>query len=381
MNSLEEARKEIDSINKQIAELFKRRMQASVQVANYKKEHNLPPLDKAREQAILQEMEALVGEDLAVYTRALFTSLFNISKAYQTKLLATKTTLITQIEEAKVNSKHTFPATATVACQGAEGAYSQIAANRLFTNPSIQYCTRFEDVFEAVKNGNCQYGMLPIENSSYGSVNDVYDLLHKYNFYIVRSLKLPIHHHLLVKKGTSLAQVKEIFSHQQALGQCSNFLASLPKDVKITACENTAIAAKMVAESNREGVAAISSESCASLYHLTALKNDVQNAHNNYTRFICIAKEMELYEGADRISLLLTVPHEPGTLYNMISKFAALGLNLTKLESRPIAGKDFEFLFYFDLEASVWNDGLMALFAELSNTEELFVFLGSYSEV
>lgn len=381
MNSLEEARKEIDSINKQIAELFKRRMQASVQVANYKKENGLPPLDKAREQAILDEMETLVGEDLAVYTRALFTSLFNISKAYQTSLLATETTLTAQINTAKEKVYATFPAAATVACQGAEGAYSQIAASGLFEKPTIHYVNRFEQVFEAVQNGVCKYGILPIENSSYGSVNEVYDLLHKYHFYIVRSMKLPIHHHLLAKKGTTFENIKEIFSHQQALGQCSTFLSALADDVKITACENTAIAAKMVAESGREDVAAISSVNCAGLYHLTTLRNDIQNAETNYTRFICVAKEMEIYEGANRISLLLTVPHEPGTLYNVISKFATLGLNLTKLESRPIAGKDFEFLFYFDLEASVWNEQLMALFAELSNTKELFVFLGSYSEV
>ncbi len=241
------------------------------------------------------------------------------------------------------------------------------------------YFNSFEGVFNAVEKGLCQYGILPIENSSYGSVGTVYDLMRNYNFHIVKSIRLRINHSLLAKPGTKLKDVKEIFSHEQAIGQCGEFLKTL-KDVKITICENTARAAKMVAESERDDVAAICSRDCMELYGLESLNNNIQVSDNNYTRFICISKNLEIYPGANKISLMLTLPHRPSSLYHMIAKFAALGVNLTKLESRPVPGSDFEFMFYFDMEASVYSPELVNLLGQLENQPELFVFLGSYSE-
>jgi chorismate mutase/prephenate dehydratase len=246
--------------------------------------------------------------------------------------------------------------------------------------PDIIYFRSFENVFQAVEQGLCDFGLLPIENSSYGSVNSVYDLMRHHNFHIVRSIRLHIDHNLLAKPGTALEDIREIISHEQAIGQCSVFLGNHP-EIKVTVCENTASAAKLVAESERRDIAAISSRNCAQLYGLDILSDKLQNSENNYTRFICIAKDLAIYPGADRISLMFSVPHNPGALYRMIAQFAALGLNLTKLESRPIAGRDFEFLFYFDMEASVWSEDVLRLLGECSAAEELFVFLGSYSEM
>ena len=152
-------------------------------------------------------------------------------------------------------------------------------------------------------------------------------------------------------------------------------------DAKITVVENTAVAAKRVGESGRTDVAAISSRDCAALYGLAILEEDVQDAASNFTRFICITKELRIYPGASRISLMLSLPHRPGALYAMIAKFSALGLNLIKIESRPIPGRDFEFLFYFDMEASVYSDEVLSLLGELSEEPELFILLGCYSEV
>ena len=153
------------------------------------------------------------------------------------------------------------------------------------------------------------------------------------------------------------------------------------KDVKVNYSPNTAIAAKFVAESGRTDIAAISSQNCADIYGLEVLSSDIQNSDSNFTRFICISKEFEVFPGADKISIMATTAHRPGSLYRLISKFAVMGINLTKLESRPIPGKDFEFKFYFDIEASVYNDDVLDLLGELSGTPETFSFLGAYSEM
>ena len=176
-----------------------------------------------------------------------------------------------------------------------------------------------------------------------------------------------------------MADIKEIFSHEQAISQCSQYLKQFP-DVKVTVCENTAVAAKMVAESERSDVAALSSRSCAELYDLEMLDKCVQDQENNYTRFICISKNLEIYPGSDKTSMMMSVSHKPGGLYKILSRFFVLGINLTKLESRPIPDRDFEFMFYFDMEASVYSPELVNLLGQLENQPELFVFLGSYSE-
>jgi chorismate mutase/prephenate dehydratase len=242
------------------------------------------------------------------------------------------------------------------------------------------YMNSFQGVFQAVDKNLCRYGILPIENSVHGSVTQVYDLMEKYNFHIVRAIKLQVNHMLLAKNEADISKIKEIFSQEQALGQCSEFLSKLP-GVKITVCANTAVAAKLVTDSPRTDIAAISSKSCAELYGLVPICDKIQNSDNNYTRFICISKQLEIYPGADKTSLMFTLPHRPGSLYNIIARFAALGLNLTKLESRPIPGRDFEFMFYFDMDASIYSKEVISLLSELDSSPEKFVFLGSYLEI
>ena len=376
---LEEIRKDIDKVDSQIADLFKERMALSLDIAKAKQEGNLPVVNASREKEILHRISNEVGEPLDGYARILFNTLFDLSRSYQNNYLSRVSDIGERIEKALEETPKLFPKKAVVACQGVEGSYSQAACEKLFEVPSTMYFNSFEGVFNAVEKGLCQYGILPIENSSYGSVGTVYDLMRNYNFHIVKSIRLRINHSLLAKPGTKLKDVKEIFSHEQANGQCGEFLKTL-KDVKITICENTARAAKMVAESERDDVAAICSRDCMELYGLESLNNNIQVSDNNYTRFICISKNLEIYPGANKISLMLTLPHRPSSLYHMIAKFAALGVNLTKLESRPVPGSDFEFMFYFDMEASVYSPELVNLLGQLENQPELFVFLGSYSE-
>ena len=377
---LQEARNSISRIDEELTSLFVKRMELSKEIAAYKKDNHMSVFDRSREREVVNHVCDLAGKDFESYIRVLYGTLLDVSRSYQRQLIGATSSLKERVQEAIRNTDPVFPSRAVVACQGVEGAYSQNACDKLFSLPNIMYFNSFSGVFQAVESGLCRYGILPIENSTAGSVNEVYDLMKKHNFYIVRSIKLRIDHNLLAKKGTKLSDIKEIYSHQQALDQCSEFLKSL-KGVKITVCENTAVAAKFVAESERNDVAAISSKNCAELYSLSVLSNTVQNNDNNYTRFICISKSLEIYPGADKVSMMFSIAHKPGTLYNVVSRFSTLGLNLTKLESRPMPGKDFEFLFYFDLNASIYDEKVPELLGEFDDEFDQFTFLGSYSEM
>lgn len=374
---LNELRVRIDDINHQMVKLFVERMNVSMDIARYKTENGLPVLDKERERAILNRMALEAGGPFEDYTQVLFRTLFELSRSYQSSLMANENALTGHIQSALKNTPALFPRRAVVACQGVEGAYSQQACDKLFPHAEIVYVQSFDGVFQAVEKGLCRYGILPIENSSFGSVGTVYDLMKRHKFSIVRSTRLRIVHTLLAKKGVALAGIREVFSHEQAIGQCGEFLKAHP-EIKVTVCANTAMAAKMVAESTREDVAAISSRECAELYGLGILSESVQDNDNNFTRFICISRELEIYPGASKISLMMTLPHCPGSLSGMLSRFSMMGINLTKLESRPIPGKDFEFMFYFDLEASVCSEPVLRLLCELQNSPDTFVFLGNY---
>ncbi|MBR6748849.1 MAG: chorismate mutase [Clostridia bacterium] len=381
---LNNIREQLDVIDNQVTELFIKRMQLSAQVAQYKAEHNMQIYVPSRERAILQRVgdqaTALGGDEMDEYTRLLYHTIFDLSRAYQARLLGKDTPLVDRIRNARENTPKIFPKKGIVACQGVEGAYSQQACEKIFPYANIMYFRNFDGVFNAVEKGLCQYGVLPIENSSHGSVNAVFDLMRQHNFHIVRSVKLPVQHALLGNPGTKLSGVREIISHEQGLGQCSAFVKSLG-DVTVTVCENTAVAAKLVSESGRTDIVAISSYNCAELYGLEVVAEHIQNSENNFTRFICIAKDMAIYPGANRISIMFTLPHQPGALYRMIARFFAMGLNIVKLESRPIAGRDFEFMFYFDLEASAYSDEAIRLLGELESGSEQFAFLGCFSEV
>ena len=377
---IKELREKLNKIDDTLSGAFKERMEVTLEIARFKKENGLPVFDPGRERAVINRLTEGCDDTLASSMKILYNTLFDLSRSYQHRYMMGDTQLKSRIAQALEKTPKVFPRRAVVACQGVEGAYSQQACERLFNLPNITYFKRFEGVFQAIESGLCNYGVLPIENSSFGSVTEVYDLMRRYHFSIVRSVRLKIDHHLLVKPGVSLKEIKEIVSHEQALGQCSEFLRN-HRDIQVTVCANTAAAAKMVSESDRRDIAAISSGACAQLYGLTALNEKVSDSDSNFTRFICIAKNLEIYPGADKTSLMLSLPHKPGSLYRMIARFSALGLNLTKLESRPITGSDFEFMFYFDLEASVYSPEMTQLLCELEESSEPFAYLGSYSEV
>ena len=376
---LEALRTEIDGIDTQLTDLFVKRMKIAAQIGQYKKEHNLAVMNQGREREILSRISQQAGEELDSYARILFATLFDLSRTYQEMLMSEASKVSREIAASLKNTPQLFPKEAVVACQGVEGGYTQQACDKVFSFADIMYFRRWEGVFSAVQKGMCRYGILPIENSSHGSVNGVYDLMRSYEFHIVRGVKLHISHSLLARPGVALSDIREVVSHEQAIGQCSEFLKTLP-GVAVTICENTAAAAKLVAESGRNDIAAISSDSCAGMYGLIILKEKVQNTDNNYTRFIVISKEAEIYPGADHLSLMFKVGHTPGSLTRILSRFSSLGLNMTKLESRPISGADFHYMFYLDFQGSIYDPDVVKLLSELEHELDWFVFLGAYTE-
>ena len=380
MKDLRNIRAEIDAIDSELVRLFRRRLEVVGEVAASKHERGAPVTDPARERDILSRVSQEVGEEYAYGARLFFSTLFGISKARQRALLNGESGLVKTMREA-AEGRERFPERAVVACAGAEGSYAQQAASLLFPLPTILYFTSFEKVFEAVEKGFCAYGILPVENSAAGSVTAVYDLMERQRSHIVRALRLKVDHVLLGARGARLEDVREITSHPHALAQCRAFLRSLPK-VKATPGPNTAVAAKELAESGRRDLAVVASRACAELYGLDVIKDDIMDAAYNYTRFVCISKDPEIWPDARKFTVTMRLPHRPGALNTVILKFASIGVNLTKLESRPIPGTDFEFRFIFDFEASPSDPAILALLSELSQDPEIerFAFLGAYAE-
>ena len=378
--NLQEIRGKLDTIDNQMIGLFCQRMNLVKDVAAYKQENNLPILDTGRERDIINRVSLMAGEDLEHYAKLMYQTLFSVSRAYQSERLRAESTLMQALEAAAAHAQKKMPQRVMVACQGTEGAYSQKVTERMFDFPTILYMNTFNDVFNAVEKGMCPFGVLPIENSTAGSVTQVYDLMEKHHFHIVKAARQKVDHRLLAKPSTRIEDVTEVVSHEQALRQCSAFFASHPQ-IKAIPMENTAVAASFAARSDRKDIAAIASQECEQLYGLETLSDTVSDSGNNFTRFICIAKDLTVYEGASKISLMLSAAHRPGSLYRLLSLISVMGLNLTKLESRPIPGKDFEFRFFFDIEASILDPAVRGLIGQLKQEADQLVFLGNYEEL
>ena len=376
---LSEIREKIDTVDDQLLKLFLERMSLAEEVAAYKNEHHLPILNKERERAVLARVTEQSGEKER-YAYHLFSTLFELARSRQAELISAPTRVAAQVKASLAAGSEVFPQTGLVACQGVEGANSQVACDRLLPRGNIVYVKTFEAVVAAVESGLCKFGVLPIENSSNGSVRAVYELLQDHRLSIVRSTRLCIRHELLALPGVKMDDITEIYSHEQAIGQCSHFLEGL-NGVRVIPCDNTAAAAKMVSERGDRHAAAISSHACAELYGLESVRDDIQDSDNNYTRFICIAKDPVIYAGANRISLVIAFENKPGALYEILSKLAALGINMTKLESCPVTGRNFEFIFFLELEASVLEPGVLPMLEELERSCQNFQFLGNYAEV
>ncbi|MBQ9228473.1 MAG: chorismate mutase [Eubacterium sp.] len=373
---LQELRKEIDEIDDALIPLLLRRMEVSRQVAEYKVKRGIPVLDQQREQAILDDVAAKCGEQ-GDAVKTIFSATMDASRALQHKLIGGGEQLRKEIYSATRCRTLTADG-AAIACQGVDGAYSGRAAGKLFPDSPIRYYKQFEDVFEAVNQGKARFGIIPVENSTAGSVHESYDLIMKYRFYVVGAYDLTISHCLCAKPDTDFTDIEEVYSHPQALAQCNGFLKSFGlTGVNDT---NTAAAAKFVSESSKRNIACICSADAAKKHGLTVIKRNIQNVTHNTTRFIVISRELVIDEQADKISLIFSAPHTTGSLYRVLGRFSMTGLNLTKLESRPVANGKFDYIFYADVLGSVFDESTLDLFCALHDELPEFTFLGNYFE-
>lgn len=367
---LDALRVEIDELDKQILESFHKRMDLCRNVALYKKENGMQIFQGDREKAIIDKVRSGSPDELKNATSALFTGIMDISKCLQQQALLKDRVFISPVPLNMLSG-------GKVGCQGTGGSNSETAARKLFKDNEIVFYNEFEDVFKAVESGEIEFGIVPIHNSTAGSVAPNYDLMGKHNVYIARTVKVEITNCLAVKEGTDIEDVKMVYSHPQALSQCSIYLRE--GGFEPVEAQNTATAAKYVSECD-EPCAVVCSENCAELYGLKIVRKNISNVIPNYTRFICITKDFCLSDDAKTVSVTLEISNFKGSLYRLLTKFFVNDMDLEKIESRPIADGSFDVRFFLDFTGNVKNERVRSLLVELADEICEFKFLGNYSE-
>lgn len=369
---LNQLRNNIDDIDKQILELFMQRMELCKGVADYKKANNLPVFQGGREQQVIDRIKALTNDkELESGTSALFTTIMDISKILQNRKLLSD-------ENSNSYTAPDFENAQKIGCQGTSGANSETAARLIFGDKEITFYKTFEDVFKAVQSGELDYGVLPVHNSTAGSVNSTYDLMAKYSVYTVKEVCVEINHCLASKNNITVDEIDTVYSHPQAISQCCDYLTA--HKLKTAEYGNTATAAEMVSESN-ENIAAICSVECAEKLGLHIIAENIADCSVNRTRFICISRDMQVEPDADSISVMIKIPDTEGSLYRLLTKFYVNGMNLQKIESRPLKDGSFNVMFYLDFDGKITDPAVKALMNDLAENVEYFRFLGTFKNV
>ena len=376
MLDLLELRKEIDQIDSQVVELYEKRAKIVEDVARYKIETGKPVFDPEREKAMLKKLgEKTHSEFNCRGIQELYQQIISISRRRQYQLLSEHGAAVprgfTQVEALKKDG-------VTVVFQGVEGAYSYAAMNAFFgQNIDSFHVDTWKDAMEAIRAGRADYAVLPIENSTAGIVQDNYDLLTKYDHYIVGEQIIPCQHALVGLPGASLSHITDIYSHPQALMQCRDFLEE-HKEWQIHEYGNTAAAAKKIAEEKDISQAAISSPFAAQFFGLSVLKENIYTNAGNSTRFIIVTKDKIYWKGAGKISVSYELPHATGSLYNSLSHFIYNGLNMTKIESRPVPGKNWEYRFFVDFEGNLSSSAVKNTLLGLKEEAQNLRIHGNY---
>ena len=375
MSDLSEIRVEIDKIDNELIKLFKKRMDCAKAVGEYKKANNVAILNQERENQILDAIEQKGGE-YGAYARLLYSNIMELSRALQHNIKGSTA----DIQELISSAESTIPTeNIKVGYQGIKGANSHEATLKLFPNSTALAYKTFGDVFEAVDREEITFGILPVENSTAGSVSSVYDLILQHRFYIVEAFDLKIDYCLCGLKQSEFCDIEKVWSHPQALSQCTDYIEK--NNFEPVPCPNTAIAARDVAKEKRLNVAAICPFKAAEEYGLKILDKHLQDNDTNTTSFIVFSKKLYITGGANKLSLCFSLPHVTGSLYSLLCRFNSLGLNLTKIESRPRKDKDFEYLFYLDFSGNITSNNVVELISQLKEEMPEFSFLGNYCEL
>ena len=376
MKDLLELRNEIDEIDNQIVELYEKRMEIAEGVAQYKIANNKPVFDRDREHSKLRTLSEKAHSDFNRNgIRELFDQIMAMSRKKQYQLLSEngikEATEFTPIEELDFEN-------ARIVFQGVEGAYSEQAMKEYFGSHCDNYhVDTWKDAMEAIKNGEADYAVLPIENSSAGIVSENYDLLVEYDNYIVGEQIIRIEHALLGLPEAQISDIRTVFSHPQALMQCADYFEE-HRDWEKISLKNTAMAAKKVKEDHMLSQAAIASRITADIYGLKVLDNAIQDNKNNSTRFIIVTGKKVYRREAGKMSICFEIPHESGSLYRMLSHFIYNNLNMTNIQSRPIGGKNWEYRFFVDFEGTFEDTAVQNALRGLREETTYLKILGTY---
>ncbi|MEW6981600.1 prephenate dehydratase [Colwelliaceae bacterium 6471] len=370
---LNKIREDITQLDQQLLELFAKRRALTLNVAKSKAHQIRPVRDQQREQELLIRLikqGKTLGLD-AHYVTSVFQTIIEDSVLNQQAYL-----------QQLANPNIQIP-TVSVAFLGDKGSYSYLASHRYFSRRAEKIiesgCQSFGEIMQLVEAGHVDYGVLPIENTSSGSINEVYDLLQHTNLSIVGEITQPIEHCLLSAVNTSLDKIKTIYAHGQPFAQCSNFLDK-QKNIKIEYCESTADAMARVYELKDPSVAVIGSEEGGHLYKLHAVEKSIANQSENHSRFILVArKPVDVAEQIPaKTAIILATGQKPGALVECLIVLKDKGINMCKLESRPIQGRPWEEMFYLDVEANLKNTGLQEAISQLTAMTNFIKVLGCY---
>lgn len=374
MANLDDYRNEIDKIDEQLTELFEKRMDIVLKVAKYKKENNLSVLQNNREEEVLNKaVDNLKNKDYSKEIKEFLNATMEISRELQSRKIDNVKNieeLEIKVEPINLKGKLGYP--------GVSGSFSEEALLKFFGKDSnYNSYELFEDVFIALENGEIDYGIVPIENSSTGAVAEVYDLLRKYGFYIVGEECIQVKQNLIGIKGTKIEDIKEVYSHPQGINQSIDFLRE-HKEWKQIPFNNTAASAKLVSDLGDKSKVAIASDRAAQVWGLDIIEEGINYKKDNFTRFVIISKEMKVVSDADKVSVVFSLEHKVGTLYKLLRYFAENNINMMKIESRPMKDTSWRYFLYVDFQGTINSDEAKKALSYIEKESAYFKVLGAY---
>ncbi|KPI52311.1 PheA [Clostridioides difficile] len=393
MEDLTRYRNEIDDIDKELIQLFEKRMNTVLEIAKHKMKNNTTIFQKDREEKVLSKaVDNLDNKGYSQETIQFFNSIMEISRGLQKRIMdddkeeksecnlnsSNEKFDLSNINKYKTLKYEINKKNILVGFPGISGSFTEEALNKFFNKKiSKKQFKEFEDVFVALKNKEIDYGIIPIENSSTGAISETYDLLRKYGFYIVGEECIKIDQNLIGIKGTKLEDIKEIYSHPQGIGQSSEFLKQ-NSNWKLIPFNNTATSAELVKKLQDKTKAAIASKKAANIYELEIISPCINDITNNYTRFVVISNQIHIDEESNKMSIVFSVEHEAGKLYKVLGYFAENNINMTKIESRPMKDASWRYFFYIDFECSIYNPKVYNLLELIEHNTAYFKFIGVY---